>query len=195
MKLRMNRNCFDEEVEGQIKKGWLIPCNGIEHQFGVANGGLILLMAVVQENKEKTRPVLDFRELTEFIENHPWVDAAVCDETMRRQRCLQEPIKLVYLKSAYLQIRTDESCGRFNKCCIKQAILFDKVGFWSKMRTQNYDHVQRGTDSYVDDIIVNKNVVMGEEVVTRLCKYGLETKPPEELQNNKDLGLHLFHIA
>jgi hypothetical protein len=38
-----------------------------------------------------------------------------------------------------------------------------------------------GTDSYIDDIVVNEDVVSSERVAGHLIKYGLESKPAEPL--------------
>ena len=67
---------FDEDVESWIAKGWLRPYER------VAGEGIIPLMAVVQANKNKVRPVMDFRELNEFVDCYPGTNTAVCDETI-----------------------------------------------------------------------------------------------------------------
>ena len=46
-------------------------------------------------------------------------------------------------------------------------------------------------DHYIDDIVVDKDVVSVEEVVTHLRKYGLETKVPENFEQAHVLGLQL----
>ena len=56
-------SAFNDEIEEWIQKGWLQPYDG-DHD------GLIPLLAVVQQNKEKIRPVLDFRELNEYVSSH-----------------------------------------------------------------------------------------------------------------------------
>ena len=52
---------FKSEVQRWVENGWLVKI--CEHK-----NGIIPLMAVVQEKKNKVRPVLDFRELNEFVE-------------------------------------------------------------------------------------------------------------------------------
>ena len=54
---------FSQEIEDWIGKGWLKVFEG-EHD------GLLPLMAVDQPNKGKVRPVLDYRELNEFVESY-----------------------------------------------------------------------------------------------------------------------------
>ena len=86
---------FDEEVERWIAEGWLKPCDE-------STGGVLPLMAVTQVNKQKVRPVLDFRELNDFVSSHPGTDAAACNETLRRWRQMPGSLKIIDLKSAYL---------------------------------------------------------------------------------------------
>ena len=46
---------FKSEVERWIENGWLVKTN-------LSDDGVIPLMAVVQEKKDKVRPVLNFRD-------------------------------------------------------------------------------------------------------------------------------------
>lgn len=189
---------FEEEVEGWIAKGWLQPCSEARTQ------GIIPLMAVVQENKDKVRPVMDFRELNMFVESHPGIDASVCDETMREWRRLPEPLRLVDLKSAYLQIHIDHSLWSYQRVVFKgQMYNLTRLGFglnsapkiMSKILGEVLSRdklVSRGTSSYIDDIIVNENIVSVEKVVDHLKRFGLETKPPEDLEGGRVLGLSLY---
>ena len=54
---------FSSEINQWIENGWLQHYEG-EHD------GIIPLMAVVQVNKSSVRPVLDFRELHDFVSSH-----------------------------------------------------------------------------------------------------------------------------
>lgn len=47
--------------------------------------GLIPLMAVIQQNKEKVRPVLDYRELNEHVDAFT-AHADVCAQKLREWR-------------------------------------------------------------------------------------------------------------
>jgi hypothetical protein len=51
--------------------------------------------------------------------------------------------------------------------------------------------VRAGTDSYVDDIIVNNDVVPCERVVAHLQEFGLACKKPESLNGGRVLGLRV----
>ena len=185
---------FDEEVNRWISEGWLRPCDESE-------GGVLPLMAVVQINKGKVRPVLDFRELNDHVSNHPGVDAAVCNETLRRWRRMPGSLKIIDLKSAYLQVRVDENLWPYQKVSYKGRLYtLTRLGFGLncapkimsrivKLVLKQDERVEAGTDSYIDDIIVNEDVVSVEEVAAHLQRFGLEAKPPENLEGGRVLGL------
>ena len=50
-------------------------------------------MAIEQPCKDKVRPVLDFRELNQYVECHTGSDVAICDDTIRKWRRLTGPYK------------------------------------------------------------------------------------------------------
>ncbi len=56
-----------------------------------------------------------------------------------------------------------------------------------KVLAQDPD-VRAGTDSYVDDIIVNERVVPSSRVQEVLARHGLESKEPESLNGGRVLG-------
>ena len=55
--------------------------------------------------------------------------------------------------------------------------------------------IEAATDCYIDDIIVNTDIVGLHEVVKHLNKYGLQTKPIECFDNARVLGLQLRNAA
>lgn len=190
---------FNQEIDRWISKGWLKECtNQVEVK------GVIPLMAVVQANKDKVRPVMDYREVNEYVENHPGMDAAVCNETLRRWRKLPGPLKMVDLKSAYLQVHVDESLWPYQRVVHEGKVYcLTRLGFglncapkiMSKILQTvlaQDDKVKSGTDSYIDDIIVNENEVSVTDVVVHLAKFGLEAKHPEDLDGGRVLGLSLL---
>ena len=61
-----------------IQNGWLIPYP--ESDLGPPKG-LIPLMAILQESKQKVRPVMDYRELNEHV-NAYTANADVCAQTV-----------------------------------------------------------------------------------------------------------------
>ncbi len=54
------------------------------------------------------------------------------------------------------------------------------------------EQVKAGTDSYVDDIVVNCDLVSASQVEALLNKYGLECKPSVPLVGARVLGLRIF---
>ena len=160
-------------------------------------------MAVVQENKKRVRPVLDFRELNEYVECHTGSEVAVCDETLRKWRRLPGNLKLVDLRSAYLQIHVDESLWPYQQVLYKgQLYCLTRLGFGlscaPRIMTRILrevlaadERIQRATDHYIDDVIVLDDVVPASEVIAHLKRYGLESKPPQLLDGGRVLGLQL----
>ena len=57
------------------------------------------------------------------------------------------------------------------------------------------EKVRQATDSYIDDIIVNEDIVSAEEVINHLKTYGLEAKPPESINGGRILGLRVRKIG
>ena len=70
---------YEKELQRWIDDGWLLPYD--EQAYGPAKG-LIPLMAVVQRNKRKVRPVMDFRELNTHIDAFT-ADSDVCVDKLR----------------------------------------------------------------------------------------------------------------
>ena len=61
---------FKSEVNRWIDNSWLVKttCNRCCLKYTCDEKGVIPLMAVVQEEKNKVQPVLNFQELNEFVE-------------------------------------------------------------------------------------------------------------------------------
>lgn len=68
---------FQDEVNGWIEKGWLVPHNETLHGKPSC---VLPLMAQVQEHKSSmtVRPVLDYRPLNKLLVSQPGCDASVC---------------------------------------------------------------------------------------------------------------------
>ena len=91
---------FEEEVERWIEQGWLVPCRDKPMCVQDLGEGVIPLMAVVQLTKQK-----DFRGLNKFVECHLGkMLQCVVRQSGSGGMHLPEPLKLVDLKSAYLQL-------------------------------------------------------------------------------------------
>ena len=96
---------FRSEIERWIENGWLKKTTETE-------SGIIPLLAVVQTKKNKVRPVLDFREMNDFVECSG-ADADVCDEKLRQWRQKTSNCALLDLRDAYMQIIVDKECSKY----------------------------------------------------------------------------------
>src|SRR5215469_13892467 len=170
------RRKFDDEIERWISEGILKPWSG-DSTYGV-----IPLMAVEQINKNKVGPVLDFRKLNEHVSCHSGDEVNVCDESIKSWRRINGGRKVVDLKTAYLQIHVDESLWKHQLVSFKGKIFcLTRVGFGLcraprimtkifRVVLEQNDVINRGTASYMDDILVNEDVVSAELLeVTYLC--------------------------
>ena len=98
----MVRECYCAKLERWISKGWLQRWNGPVKR-------IIPLFAVFRPTKDKVRPVMDYRELNAFVECYTGDEmVAVCGEKIRKWRQLCGELRVVDLKSAYLQIQVSE---------------------------------------------------------------------------------------
>ena len=98
---------YDAEIQSWISKGWLRRWHGPVE-------GIIPLLVVFQPTKDKVRPVMDYRELNDYVECHTGNDmVAVCGEKIRKWRKLKGELKVVDLKSAYLQIHIAKDLWKY----------------------------------------------------------------------------------
>jgi len=88
---------------------WLKPSD--EKRYGPAKG-LIPLMAVVQQNKARVRPVMDFRELNTHVDAFT-ASADVCADKLHEWRLQGTDVTVVDLRRAYLQLHIRESLWPF----------------------------------------------------------------------------------
>ena len=177
---------FDGELSQWMSEGWLVPYD--ETRLGPPRG-LIPLMAIEQPNKQKVRPVMDYRELNSYITAHT-AEADVCAEQLRRWRRRGKDVAIVDLRRAYLQLHVDERLWPF------QTVLIDgtrycltRMGFGLsvapevmravvKMILAQDPLVERGVLGFVDDLLVDESVVDAEHVIEHFRRFGLECKPP-----------------
>ena len=156
---------YEEELERWIKDAWLLPYD--EAKYGPAKG-LIPLMAVVQRNKNKVRPVMDFREVNTHIEDAFTAAADVCAERLREWRRQGENVAVMDLNKAYLQIKIDDSLWPYQTVVFKgQRYCLTRLGFGLNVTllvmkailncvlTQD-PVVRKGVSAYIDDIFVKK---------------------------------------
>ena len=195
------RVMYENELEKWIADGWLVPYEEEEH--GPVKG-LIPLMAVVQRNKGKVRPVLDFRELNTRVDAFT-AEADVCADKLREWRQKGVNVSVIDLEKAYLQIRIHRSLWPYQTIVYKKRrYCLTRLGFGLNvaplvMKTilqcvLSQDSVVRaGTSAYIDDILVNENVVTAERVRQHLARYGLTSKAPEHIVDGaRVLGLRVW---
>ena len=57
------------------------------------------------------------------------------------------------------------------------------------------DEVRLGTDCYIDDIFVDLSKVSYETIVSVLEAFGLQSKPPEMINDYRVLGLRVHKVG
>lgn len=192
------RSEYEMELEKWIAEGWLRPYD--EEKLGPARG-LIPLLAVVQLNKEKVRPVMDFRELNSHVEALT-ADADVCAERLRQWRRRGVNTSMIDLKTAYMQIHVDEALWPYQTVVFRgRRFCLTRLGFGlsiapavmkavlNKVLEQD-EQIRKAASPYVDDIYVDNDVASAEQVRDHLALYGLICKPPESVSDGaRVLGL------
>ncbi len=200
-----HREEFEAEVQSWIDEGILVAWDPAIHGEVKA---LIPLMARSQPKKKKVRPVLDYRQLNEFILSRPGTETQVCEEEMRAWRRVVGDFAIVDLKRAYLQIRVDPSLWVYQGVRFQgKVFLLTRMGFglsvgpkvmpaivkWVLARDEA---IQKVTGSYIDDIHVDESHgVLAEDVVRLLNEYGLACKAPERVRSGTSvhvLGLRVM---
>ena len=195
------RLSYEAEIEEWITNGWLEPDDDEKLRHAK---GLIPLMAIVQQNKDKVRPVMDFRELNSHVDAFI-ANADVCSDKIREWRRLGTNVAIVDLRRAYLQIRVHESLWSYQtvifrgqRYCLTRLVFGLNVApsvmksVLTAVLTQD-ETVDRATSSYLDDIFVNEDVVSVQCVENHLLRYGLECKPAEHVADGaRVLGLGVW---
>ncbi|XP_067937046.1 uncharacterized protein [Watersipora subatra] len=160
-------------------------------------------MAVFQPNKgRKIRPVIDYsKELNKHVHSNPGNEVAVCQDKLREWRKLGKNACMLDLQKAYLQLHMDLSLQRFQAVRFKGKLyVMTRMGFGLNVAPKIMSrilakvlaldkNVSRDTDHYIDDIIVNEDIVSVSAVKQHLSKYGLTSKEPESLACIRALGL------
>jgi hypothetical protein len=189
---------FDKEVQSWIDEGILSPVP--EEEFVST---VVPMMAVEQVNKGKVRPVLDYKQVNNYVSCHSG-GSAVCDESIRKWRLTGKNLALLDLKKAYLQIHVDKDLWKHQIVKHKGKYFhLTRLGFGlncapnimsrilEKVLSLD-DAVADATDNFYDDILVSEDVVHAEAVANHLETYGLKTKPAERLDSGaKVLGLQV----
>ena len=187
---------FNEEIKLWIKEGILKET--LDEVQGV-----LPLMGVWQETKNKVRPVLNYKVINENVSSHTGLSRE-CGRTLREWRKLGDNVVVVDLRKAYLQIGVDEELWKYQ--VVKHEgkhYYLTRLGFGlssaPKIMNAIVEYVlaqdpmiEKNTSFYVDDIIINLNGVKEEVVVEHLKNFGLVTKKRLECEEQRALGLVLY---
>ena len=178
------REHYEAELERWIGEGWLQDYD--EKRLGPPRG-LIPLLAVVQVNKGKVRPVLDFRELNSYVEAFT-ADADVCADRLRDWRRKGAATAMLDLQTAYMQIKVEESLWPFQTVSFRgRRYCLTRLGFGLNIAPQVMktviskvlaldDKVLSAASAFVDDIYVDESVLSASVVREHLLNYGLACK-------------------
>ena len=196
------RGRFNDGVRRWIAEGWLVPREGTAE---TEEKGLIPLMVVEQITKGKARPVMDYREVNQFVSSSG-ANADVCGDKLREWRQMPENCAILDLKDAYMQIHAHPSCSKFQRVRFEgRNYELTRVGFGLACAPQilkavvQYvlgldERIQRACNACYDDILVDLNQVSAERVADHLKRYGLIVKPPKKLGDGAALGLAVKRV-
>ena len=185
------RPAYEKELRAWIDAGWLIP---YPHKKLGPPKGLIPLMAVVQQNKSKVRPVIDYRELNQYVDTFT-ADANVCASKQREWHQHGSNVSLLDLRRACLQVRVSESLWPFQIVMFAgKRFCLTRLGFGLNVAPQimkeiinavlsQEEKVKEGAYAYLDDIYVNEDIVSSLHVKAKLAQFGLICKDPERLED------------
>lgn len=192
------RNDFEKEINSWIDEEILVPVPD-----GVQIRSIIPLMAVRQPHKQSVRPVLDFKQINEYVSSHTG-NSTVCDDTIRRWRRFGDNVTLLDLRKAYLQLYVDQKQWKHQVVQFKGKFYYlTRLGFGLSSAPRIMSRIlqevlsmkeliRTGTSNYLDDILVNNDVVSPECVEKHLHDYGLKVKPSQSLQQGaRILGLQV----
>ncbi|KAF0307742.1 Retrovirus-related Pol polyprotein from transposon 297 [Amphibalanus amphitrite] len=196
------RQEYDAELESWLRNGWLQPYDEAVHG---PPRGLVPLMAVPQANK--VRPVLDMRELNAHVAAYS-ADADVCAEHLRKWRRHGRRVAVVDLRRAYLQLRLDRRLWPYQTVMLHgRRHCLTRLGFGLNVAPllmkavvravlSQDSAVERAVSPYVDDLLVDEEVVSAERVVEHFRRFGLECKPPARAEDGaRMLGLRVQPVA
>ena len=161
-------------------------------------------MLVFQQNEQKVRPVLDYRELNDHVD--PFTARAdICTEKLREWCRARSNVPVLDLRKAYVQVRIHQSLWSYQTVRFKgRRYCLTRMGFGlnvapSIMQTivdailTKDKRIQRATSAYIDDVYVDENIVPAARVKEHLYSIGLLSKEPERLQDGaRVLGLQVW---
>ena len=117
-------------------KGYLIE---YDYEKMGPSVGLIQIYGIAQLNKDKIRPVFDFRELNKYIDVYSG-SSDVCVEKLREWRRKSDSFAILDLSDAYMQIHVDPAMWRFQSCIINgKKVRINTDGIRSKYSPYHHD--------------------------------------------------------
>lgn len=176
------REEFDKELYSWIVNGWLGPHD--ERQHGEPRG-LVPLMAVHQNNQGKVRPVLDYRELNDHVTAFT-ADSGVCADQLRKWRRHGANVAVLDMHKAYLQLHVDQRLWAFQMVKVRnRRYCLTCLGFGLniaplvmkavvKTILMQQLEIARAVLPYVNDLLVNKDLVIVDWVAAHFAAFGLE---------------------
>ena len=194
------RVAYENEILQWQRNGWLLPYS---EELGPPKG-LIPLMAVVKELKQKVRPVLDYQELNGFVDAFA-ANAEVCAQKLREWQWQGVNVLLLDLWNAYLQIHVNKALWQFQTVIFRgQRFCLTWLGFGLNVAPlimksvidaiESQDHtIKSATSAYVDDILINENRVPMLCIQQHFLDYGLVSKDLVWLRDEaRVLGLQVW---
>ena len=195
------RDAYESEILQWQQNGWLLSYS--EEELDPPKG-LIPLMAVMQEQKQKVRPVLDYQELNGFVDAFT-ANAEMCAQKLREWQQQGVNVLLLDLRNVYLQINVDKALWPFQIVIFRgQRFCLTRLGFGLNVvllilksvidTIVSQDHtIKSATSAYVDDILINENRVPVSYVQQHFLDYGLVSKDPVRLRDGaRILGLQVW---
>ena len=192
------RPAYEAELDEWVASGWLQPYD--EASDGPPRG-LLPLMAVEQTNK--VRPVLDYRELNSHVTAHT-ADADVCADQLRKWRRHGSRVAVVDLRKAYLQLHLERRLWPYQTVMVRgRRHALRRLGYGLNIGPvvmkgviravlEQDERMQRGVLPFVDDLLVNEDIVSADDVVRHFAQYGLQCKPPQRAADGaRLLGLRV----
>lgn len=156
------RGAYEQEMQTWITNGWLIPYP--EKKLGIPKG-IVPLMTVVQHNKGKVRPVIDYRELNKHVDAFI-ANADVCLAKLREWRQQGANMAILAKSVPYQTMRI--KVKRF--CLTRFGFSLNVAPPIYTVRLQE-ESIGRATSAYIDDVYVK----------AKLIQNGLMCKDPESL--------------
>ena len=137
----------------------------------------------MQENKQKVRPVMDYRGLNEHVDAY-MAGVDVCAHKLREWWRQGLDVTMLDLRRAYSQIHIERSLWPFQTMEIKgtrycltwkgfglNGIPNIMTAIMNAVRAQD-ENVQKATSSYIDDVFVNECIVSSQVVKNILSISG-----------------------